>query len=105
HGDLKMRLLAAFGLALVDGEHAVVDVMRAHLDDVAAALTGVEDQRKGEPRLAADRPVRLESRDLAFRPALVTPGLPLDALDAERRIVGDAALADRPLEHRAQRLE
>src|SRR5262249_52958977 len=100
-----MRLLAAFGLALIDGEHAVVDMMRTHLDHVAATLAGIEDQPEGQPRLTANGVVRLELRDLSFRPTLITGRLHLDALDAERRIVRDAAFADRPLEHRAQRLE
>src|SRR5262245_20972067 len=105
HRDFEMRFLAAFGLALIDGEHAVMDVMRAHLDHIAAALAGVEDQREGKPRLGADRMRRLECRDLGLGPTLVSGGLHLHALDAERRIVGHAAVADRPLEHRAQRLE
>src|SRR6516164_7748327 len=64
--DFEMRFLAAFGLALIDSEHSVVDVMRAHLDHIAAALAGVEDQREGKPRLGADRIRRLECRDLGL---------------------------------------
>src|SRR6516162_9511568 len=101
HRDFEMRLLAAFGLSLIDGEHAIVDMMRAHLDHVAATLAGIEDQPEGQPRLAADRMRRLELRDLGFRPTLITGRLHLDALNAERRIVRDAPLTDRPLEHRA----
>ena len=40
-----------------------------------------------------------------FGPSLVARGLDLLAGDAERRIIGNAALLHRPFEHRAQRVE
>ena len=35
HGDFQMRLFAAFGLALIDRQHAVVDMLPSHPDDIA----------------------------------------------------------------------
>src|SRR6516165_8895117 len=105
HRNLKMRFLAAFGLALVDGEHTVVDVMRAHLDHVAAPLPRVEDYREGKPRLRADWMRGLDASNVSLRPTLVSGSFHLDALHTERRVVGHATFADCPFEHRAQRLK
>src|SRR6266540_1055099 len=46
------------GLALLQVQNAVADMLAAHVDDIAATLRGVEQQREREPRLASDRMVR-----------------------------------------------
>jgi hypothetical protein len=42
HGNLEMRLFSALGLALIDGQDSIMDVLPSHLDDIAAALPGVQ---------------------------------------------------------------
>src|SRR5262249_12109359 len=79
---------AAFGLTLIDGEHAIMDVMRAHLDHIAPALAGVEDQREGEPRLGPYRMRRLECRDLGLGPTLVSGGLQVHRLTPSAGLSG-----------------
>ena len=58
HGNLDV------GLALLDRENAVPNVLTPHAVDVAAALTGADQQHQSEPLLAPDRVLRLELRDL-----------------------------------------
>ena len=38
-----MRFFAAFGLALINDEDAVVDVLASNLDDIAAPLSSVQN--------------------------------------------------------------
>ena len=49
--NLEMRFLTTFGLALIDNQGFIVDMLPPKLDDVAAALARVEQERKGEPCL------------------------------------------------------
>ena len=95
-----MRFFAAFGLALVNCEHAIVDMLPPNPDHIAATLSGVKNESEGEPRLGADRMLGFEAPDMVLRPCLVARGLDLLAGDAERRIIGDAAFLCCPLEHR-----
>src|SRR5213080_249494 len=102
HRNFKMGFLTAFSFALVNSEHPVKDVQPSHLDHVAAALAGVEEQRECEPRLRANRMPLLEASDMILRPCLIAGGLGLLAGDAERRILRDPAFLDRPFEHGAK---
>jgi len=45
HRDFKVRRLAAISLALIDGQDAVVNVLRPHPHHIAAPLAGVEQQQ------------------------------------------------------------
>jgi hypothetical protein len=56
------------GLLLFHREHAVLDVLAAHADDIAAPLRGVEQQRQPKARLRADGMMRLELRNLVLGP-------------------------------------
>lgn len=53
--NFEVSFIAAFGLALIDGQHAGVNVLTSHSHDVAAALAGVQQEREGEPRSGANR--------------------------------------------------
>ena len=61
------------GLLLNDPNHRVRDVRPAHFDDVAYALSGVEQQRKCEPFPRSKRPSVLELRQLIIRPSVARP--------------------------------
>ena len=47
--NFEVGFIAAFGLALIDSQHASVNVLTSHSHDVAAALAGVQQEREGEP--------------------------------------------------------
>ena len=85
-------------------QHAVADVLRSHADHVAAPLRSVEQQPERQPRLAADRMVRFEKRDLGVGPGVMTGGLDRRQFDATRRVVAHPALSNCELAKRAQRL-
>jgi hypothetical protein len=51
------------GLALAHRQEAAADMLAPHSDDVAAALSGVEQEREGEPR---PRPDRVDSFNAAM---------------------------------------
>ena len=58
-------------------EHAVAQMLAAEPDGVGAARRGVEQQRHREMLARADRPPRLELRDLLLGPGVVALGLDL----------------------------
>src|SRR6516164_1652088 len=99
HRDLKVRLVAAIGLALINDEKIAYNMLATKLDHIATPLPGIEQQGEGKPRFSADGMCRLKPRDLGFRPCPVSGSLHLLAVNAERRIVGDAAFVARPSKH------
>src|SRR6516225_41700 len=101
HGDGKGRA----GLLLLHREHAVLDVLAAHADYVAAPLRGVEQERERESRLAADGMMRLELRDLVFGPRVESVALDRALLDVCRRVRAQVAALHSKLAERAQRDE
>ena len=78
------------GLALLDVQGwpvlCLADVLPPHADHVAAPLCGVEQQRERETRLAADRMMRLELRDLVVGPSVESVALDRALLDVPRRV-------------------
>ena len=66
---------------------AVADVLRPHLDHVAAPLCGVEQEAEREPGLAADRVRGLVLRDLVVGPRVVSGRLHGRQLDAAGRVL------------------
>ena len=58
------------GFFLADRQYAVADVLAAHAHHIAAPLTGVEQQRLRQPRLATDVVPFLELCDLGLRPGV-----------------------------------
>src|SRR5262249_37354524 len=93
HRDFKVCLFATFGLPLIYREHAFVDVLPAHLDDIATALASVKQQRYGPPLLGTNRISGFTPLDLPFRPRPVTSRLHLPASNTERRVIGHPTLA------------
>src|SRR5215471_2576003 len=91
------------GFLLLHMQPAVADMLPPHLDDIASALRGVEQQR--EPRLRADWMMRLELRDLGVGPAMESVALDRALLDVGGRIGAQVAALDRKLTQRAQRDE
>src|SRR5262245_6048506 len=88
HRDRQCRS----GLLLFHMQHAVANVLAAHLDDIAAALRREEQQRESEPRLAADRMRGLKGGDFCFGPGMVTVSLWVRQLDVPRWICRDEFL-------------
>ena len=84
HWNFEVRFFAAFGLALVDCEHAIVDMLPPDPHHVAASLSGVKEESEGKSRLGADRMLGFEAPDMVFRPCLVARSLDLLAGDAEK---------------------
>src|SRR5262249_20527134 len=80
----------------------VADVLAAHAHHIAAPLCGVEQQREREARLRADRMMRLELRDLIFRPRVESVALDGRELDVCRRVGAQVAALDPKLTERAQ---
>src|SRR5947207_9055333 len=80
HGD---RELSA-GFLLFHRELAVLDVLAAHADDIAAPLRGVEQQRQPKARLRADGMMRLELRNLVLGPCVKSVALDRAQLDVPR---------------------
>jgi hypothetical protein len=78
------------GLLLFEPDAVADDVGRAEEPRIAPRA-GVQHESHGQPRLAADPVCRLVAGNLNLVPSLVTTGLDLLALDAERRVVDDAA--------------
>jgi membrane fusion protein, heavy metal efflux system len=83
------------GLLLFHREHAVADVLAAHLDDIAAPLRRVEQQRQREARLAADRMMCLELRDLVVSPGVESVALDGRQLDVCGRVRAQPAVIDK----------
>src|SRR6516164_8532771 len=73
--NLKVRLFAAVGLALIDDEKIARNALASELDHIAATLPGIKQQGEGESCFATDRISRLEPLDLRFRPCPVSSGL------------------------------
>src|SRR5262249_46054955 len=84
HRDFQMRFLIALRFALVNGKDAIVNVLRSHLNDIAAALTCEQQKAESEPRLGANWVLRFKASDMVFRPRLVPGGLHFLAGDAKR---------------------
>ena len=49
---------------------AIADVLAVHVDNVTAALTGVQQEAEGKMLASTDRPTRLEDTDLLYRPSM-----------------------------------
>src|SRR5262245_17920174 len=82
-----------------------MDVLPSHPDHVAAPLRGVEQERKREPRLAADWVMRLELRDLGIGPSMVTIRFYCRQFDPLRGVLLDQAVRLAVLHERADCLE
>src|SRR5262245_65143270 len=93
------------GLLLLHREHAVANVLPSHADHIGAPLSGVEQQREREPRLAADRMMRLELRDLVLGDRVESVALDRALLDVCGRVAAQVAALERKLTERAQRYE
>src|SRR5262245_44835016 len=90
------------GLLLLHHERAVADVLAAHAYHVGAPLRGIEQQREREARLRADGMIRLELRDLVFRPRVESVALDRALLDVCGRVRAQVAALERKLAERAQ---
>src|SRR5262249_23052951 len=84
---------------------ANTQVLTPHADDIAAALAGIERECESEPRLASDRMVKFELRDLVFGPGMKAAALPALEFHASARIGFDGPLLEAPLHQAANRLE
>src|SRR5215471_10238645 len=93
------------GLALLQVQNAVADMLAAHADDIAAALAGIERECESESRLAADRMVKLKLRDLLFGPGVKAAALPALEFHADARVGLDLTFLDAPVHQAANRLE
>src|SRR5439155_9604968 len=80
--NFEVRFLAAFGLALIDGQDFAVDMLPSDLDDIAATLAGIEQKGEGEPCLGANRMPCLKACDVLFRPCFIARVSYLLASDA-----------------------
>ncbi len=58
------------GLMLHYPDLAIADVLAVHVDNVTAALTGVQQEAEGKMLASTDRPTRLEDTDLLYRPSM-----------------------------------
>src|SRR5260370_6002093 len=70
---------------------------------VAAALAGIEEERKGKALLGADWPSVLERFDLSFRPRADFVGF--WPLDAKRRVVLEQSNVDSMLDQHAEHFQ
>src|SRR5262249_25934405 len=61
----------ATGLDLTNADRVVAEVLPAYPHHVGAPLTGIEQQREGEPCARTDRMVPLELLDLALSPRVI----------------------------------
>lgn len=62
--NLEMRFLTTFGLALIDNQGLIVNMLPPKLDDVAAALACVKQECEGEPLSLLDELSRIAKYDL-----------------------------------------
>ncbi len=75
HRYLDMRLLIAFGLSLIEDQHAMIpigiglDMLPTDLHDVTAALPAIEQQCKRKSPLGTDRMCRFKPLDVALGPS------------------------------------
>src|SRR6516165_8019552 len=90
------------GFLLLHMQPAVADMLPPHLDDIASALRGVEQERERKARLRADRMMRLELRDLVFVPRVESVALNGALLDVGGRVRAHIAAFERELTKRAQ---
>jgi hypothetical protein len=84
------------------------EVLAAKVHDVAAPLTGQQQQIKRQPRHAADGMPRPVARNLILGPSVMPLRLgagPLGRLDAFARVLVEHTLCDRKLQHRPHRFE
>src|SRR5258705_9367802 len=58
------------GLLLSEPQDTATDMLRPHLDDITAPLSGVEQERHRQPRSRPDWVVSLELRDLFLSPGV-----------------------------------
>src|SRR5262249_60787559 len=77
------------GLSLFDVQEIPADMLAAHADNVAAPLSGIEAERKGQPLARADHMRRLELRELLLIPCVVTGAAHAPQPNPKRRIVVD----------------
>src|SRR5262249_30388478 len=82
------------GLLLRDAEHAVLDVLPPHANDVAAPLRSVKPEPERKASLAADRIRRLELRNLVLGPGVMPTRARKLALDAGGRVVVGQSMLD-----------
>jgi hypothetical protein len=99
NSEANLRLL------LLELESTIVDMLAAHMQDIAAALGAVEEQLEREARHGADRVARAVSLDMRLGPSEEAIGLRRFDLDADRRIDRDHAFGDRVLHQVANRLQ
>jgi hypothetical protein len=92
-------------LLLTNAQHAVADMLLADAQHVAAALCRVQPERKRKAGLGADRPVRLERRDLIFAPRGKTVRLWHLEADAQGRILAHQLAVKTPPEEMTEGLE
>lgn len=78
-GELGRR--PPFPFFLTYCEHAITDVLTAHPNHVAAALTRVEQERQREPRLRSYLVLGLELGNVVLAPGLEALRLGSDSLD------------------------
>src|SRR5262249_49101634 len=91
-------------LLLTNGNRALAYMLAAHPNHIASPLCRVQQQRKSEARLRADRMPRLILRNLCFGPGVNTVCLDAGRLDSLCRIICAEVLGDRKLKERPQRL-
>jgi hypothetical protein len=63
-------------------------VLCPHADDVATALSGIEQERERQPRAGSYGMASLKLRDLGIGPAMVAAALNADGLHVARWIIG-----------------
>src|SRR5262245_36931739 len=82
------------GLDLPHRQDAVADMLAAHADYVGSALAGIEQERKSESGLAADRMPLLELGNFGIGPAVKSVRVHPDAFNVTGRIVFPHVLLD-----------
>jgi hypothetical protein len=92
-------------LGLHQTDDGAVAMVRLELHHIALALSKIEEERKGEPRLRADRMFRFKARNLLLGPAVKTLRLFLERLHVLRGIGTDQINLDRAVEQNAQQRE
>src|SRR5215472_15275994 len=86
------------GLRLTDGQHAIADMLPPDAHHITAALRRVQYERKRQAWLGADRPARLELRDLRLGPSVESVRLWHLETDAQGRIVAHQFAVEAPPE-------
>src|SRR5262249_11968890 len=84
-------------LLLLHRKHAIANVLAAHLDDIAAPLAGVDQQRERKARLRADWMMRLKLRDLVLGPRMEPITFNRTQLDVGCRVCTQVAALKRKL--------